>query len=233
MTISDAGEDGGLRARLRQSKLLILFELAVLAAIFAADEYGLIYISKTLYLLAFAWLSLAVRGVRWRDLGFRLTPGWPRLVLIGVLAGFAMSALELLVTQPLLVSLTGEWPDLSDFRAMIGNEKLLLLFVALAWTLAAFGEELVWRGWVLNRLIDLFGVGRTASGAALIVMSIIFGFAHGYQGMTGVAENIMSGLLLGGLYLATGRNLVAPIIAHGLIDTIDFVLIYLGRYPGM
>jgi membrane protease YdiL (CAAX protease family) len=39
--------------------------------------------------------------------------------------------------------------------------------------------------------------------------------------------------LLGGLYLATGRNLTVPIVAHGITDTIDFVLIFLGLYPGM
>ena len=46
-------------------------------------------------------------------------------------------------------------------------------------------------------------------------------------------ENILAGLLLGGLYLACGRNLAVPVIAHALGDTIDFVLIYLGKYPGM
>lgn len=36
-----------------------------------------------------------------------------------------------------------------------------------------------------------------------------------------------------GLYLATGRNLVAPILAHGVANTSDLTLIFLGKYPGM
>jgi membrane protease YdiL (CAAX protease family) len=46
-------------------------------------------------------------------------------------------------------------------------------------------------------------------------------------------ENVLNGLLLGGLYLACGRNLAVPVIAHALTDTLDFVLIFSGKYPGM
>jgi membrane protease YdiL (CAAX protease family) len=46
-------------------------------------------------------------------------------------------------------------------------------------------------------------------------------------------ENVWNGLLLGALYLACGRNLAVPVIAHAMTDTLDFVLIYLGKYPGM
>jgi membrane protease YdiL (CAAX protease family) len=42
-----------------------------------------------------------------------------------------------------------------------------------------------------------------------------------------------SGNLLGVIYLRTGRNLSVPIVAHGVQDSIDLVLIFLGKYPGM
>jgi hypothetical protein len=35
------------------------------------------------------------------------------------------------------------------------------------------------------------------------------------------------------LGLLAGCALAVPIIAHGISDTIDFLLIFLGRYPGM
>jgi membrane protease YdiL (CAAX protease family) len=221
------------RARLRDSRLLILIDLCAVAGFFAADALGYIYLTKTLYLLAYAWLSLYLRGLGWRDVGFRLGEGWRRRVLIGLAVGAAMSALELFVTQPLLVRLTGEWPDISVFRPLIGNIKLLLLLVAGSWTIAAIGEELVYRGWLLNRLLDLFGRRRIGFAAAMVVMSAIFAMAHEYQGITGIVENCIAALLLGGLYLATGRNLLVPMIAHGLGDTIDFSLIFAGIYPGM
>jgi len=42
---------------------------------------------------------------------------------------------------------------------------------------------------------------------------------------------MIAGLLLGVIFLATGCNLWAAVIAHGLTDTIDLVLLYLGKYP--
>jgi Amidohydrolase family len=73
------------------------------------------------YLLALGWLSIAVRGVRWQDLGLRLGPGWRRHLLFGFAAGLAIEALELFVTQPLLVKLTGKLPDLSVFHFLFGD----------------------------------------------------------------------------------------------------------------
>jgi hypothetical protein len=53
------------------------------------------------------------------------------------------------------------------------------------------------------------------------------------QGITGQIENAIDGLLLGVLYLACGRNLWVPIIAHGITDTADLMLLFLGKYPGI
>jgi len=95
------------------------------------------------------------------------------------------------------------------------------------------GEELVWRAWILNRLRDLFGPGRGSWVAALVLMSAAFGLAHADQGITGVLENTLNGAMLGGLYLASGRNLIAPVVAHGVTDTIDVSLMFAGVYPGL
>lgn len=220
-----------LRDRLNRSRWLILAELALAITAFVADQAGLIWFSKTLYLLVPATLSLWVRGIGWRGVGLTLKGRWPLILMLGVGGGAAIEALELFVTQPLLVRLTGEPPDLSDFKILIGNTKYLLLGLGLTWTLAAFGEEMVYRGWLMNRAAQLFGDGRTAWIASLASISLLFGFAHGYQGVTGVTENALNGLWLGLIYLAAGRNLMAPIIAHGITDSIDLLLIWSNHYP--
>jgi hypothetical protein len=46
-------------------------------------------------------------------------------------------------------------------------------------------------------------------------------------------EAAVQGVLLGLLYLATGRNLLAPIAAHCTADNCDFITIYLGLHPGI
>jgi membrane protease YdiL (CAAX protease family) len=127
----------------------------------------------------------------------------------------------------------GKMPDLSDFADMVGNWKLFLIYMFLLWTLGALGEEIVYRGYLMNRVAGLFRETKALWVLSLIVVSVVFGCAHLDQGATGMIENVLNGLLLGGLYLACGRNLAVPVIAHALTDTLDFVLIFSGKYPGM
>jgi len=51
--------------------------------------------------------------------------------------------------------------------------------------------------------------------------------------MTGIIDEGFIGLLLGLIYLRTGRNLAVPIVAHGVSDSVDLILIFPGKYPGM
>ena len=97
-------------ARWQQSKHLAFLEFVLIAAIYLADWAHYIFLSAVLYLLPLAWISLRLRGVRWRDIGFRTYRNWSRTVAIGILAGVGIEALELFCTQPLLAALFGEMP---------------------------------------------------------------------------------------------------------------------------
>ena len=220
----------------KDSRWLILAEFTVFALIWFADIYHwhhVIFFSKTIYLVALGWISLRVRGLTWKDIGFQVYRTWARTIAIGVLLGVGIEVMELFITQPLLVRLTGKMPDLSDFAGLRWNWKLLPLALLLTWTLAAIGEEFVYRGYFMNRVADLFGRTRVAWILSLLIVSMIFGFAHEYQGVTGVTENAIDGFLLGLAYLRCDRKLSIPIIAHGITDTVDFLLIFIGKYPGM
>ncbi len=158
---------------------------------------------------------------------------WATKLAAGVFSGIGIEIFELFVSQPLLVWLTGKPPDLSVFQPLVGNVKLLLFGLALAWTLAAVGEEMVYRGYLMNRVAGLGNGSQTAWAVSLVLVNTLFGGAHLYQGITGVIENSIDGLILGLLYLRFGRSLWVPIIAHGVTDTLDLILIFLGKYPGI
>lgn len=210
---------------------LLALEIALFAAIFYWEEW--IPLSKTPFLLAVAWGSMYLRGVRWRDVGLKLPPRWRRIAAIGVAAGILMWLLEFFVTMPLLHRLLGHWPDLSDFNGLVGNLPMLGIILALNWVLAAFGEEMVWRGYALPRFAQFFGSGAQAWTIAIVLVNLAFGLAHLYQGASGVIQATVAGVLLGVLYVTTGRNLLAPILAHGISNSIDFTVIYCGAYPGV
>jgi membrane protease YdiL (CAAX protease family) len=208
-------------------------EFVAVGLVFVAAHYHWVPFSKTLPLLALGWISLRVRRLRWRDVGFARPRSWAGTLALGVGGGLALEIFQLLVTQPLLARWTGKQPDLSDFRILHGNIKYALLATALAWTLAAFGEELVWRGYLMKRVADVLRGRRGAWAVSLVMVSAAFGCAHAYQGITGILEEGIAGFFLGLMYLGTGKNLAVPIVAHGVSDTLDVVLLFLGKMPGL
>jgi uncharacterized protein len=90
----------------------------------------------------------------------------------------------------------------------------------------------VYRGYMMNRVADLGGGTRIAWIVSLVLISALFGFSPYQQGLTGVVEEGSDGLILGLLYLGCRKNLAVPIVAHGVCDTIDIVLLFFGKYPG-
>lgn len=215
------------------SRLLAAVELLIAILILVGGLVGLIPFSSTPFVLVFGWLMLWLRGVGWRDLGLRRPAAWRSTLLLGIAIGIGYQYFSLYVLEPLIARITGTLPDVSQFAPLIGNTFFLVFSLVLSWTLAAFGEELVYRGYLMNRFADLVGSKRVGWLISLIVVSILFGIVHLYQGTSGVITITMTGLVLGGLYLATGRNLWVPIIVHGVNDTLGFILIYLGKYPGL
>ena len=217
----------------RESWWLAAIEFAIVGLIFFLDWRHLIPISKTPFLLLLGWISMRLRGVRWRELGFTRYRNWRLTSIFGIAAGAVAETFQLLITQPLLARLTGKQPDLADFRILTGNVKWTLIALAFTWTLAAFGEEMVWRAYLMNRVAGLGNRTRFAWVCSLLVVNAVFGLAHSNQGVTGIVEEGIAGVLLGLMYLGTGRNLAVPIVAHGVQDTIDMILIFFGKFPGM
>ncbi|MFI5165649.1 MAG: CPBP family intramembrane glutamic endopeptidase [Thermoanaerobaculales bacterium] len=217
----------------RESRWLALVEMLIIALIFLAREYHKVPLSTTPFLLLVGWISLRLRRVGWRGIGLARYRSWALTLALGVGLGAALEVFQLVVTQPLLTRLLGKQPDLSIFRALAGNLKYALAGLVLAWTMAAFGEEMVWRGYILNRVADLGHRTRGAWIFSIVVVGFVFGYCHGYQGLTGIIEEGIAGLMLTAMYLGTGRNLAVPIVAHGVADTIDLVMYYFGKFPGM
>jgi uncharacterized protein len=166
------------------------------------------------------WYPSAKRRGWWQLAGFHCGGA--------CLDGAALQTLSALVIEPSIAALTGEKTDLSSFAGLVGNLPSALQMLALIWTLAAFGEEPAYRGYVLERMATLGGKSPTAYLVAMITVAALFGIGHWYQGPGGVVSTAFSGLFFGALYLASGRNLWLPILAHGFSNTIGLGMIYFG-----
>jgi membrane protease YdiL (CAAX protease family) len=212
-----------------KSTLLLILEMLLILAGIAIYAFG-IFSFPILPLFLVAWVSLHIRHMRWRDVGFRRPDRWLPTIGLALLVGAGYQALDTLLIAPLLQHLTGEAINLSQFNGLRGNLPALLVFLVISWTEAAFIEEMFFRGYFFNRLTDLVGRERLGIAIALIGNALVFGAAHGYQGITGMLDNALAGLVLGLLYLLARRNLWLPILTHGIIDTIGVLLIFAGLY---
>jgi membrane protease YdiL (CAAX protease family) len=185
--------------------------------------------ARMLSLVGAATLLLRWAGETWLDVGF-CKPACPwrtaGLVVFGYLAtGVAFAV----ATQLLLPALGIPLKVVSLFSAVEGNTAEYLYFlIPVIWGSAAFGEELLFRGYLQTRLHKALGISKGATFLALSLQALIFGALHSYQGVGGAIMAGAAGLVLGAVYLAARKNLWAPIILHGLVDTISISAIYLG-----
>jgi uncharacterized protein len=106
--------------------------------------------------------------------------------------------------------------------------RYLVMLIPIGWGTAAFGEELVFRGFLNTRVATAFGGGQAAIALSVIVQALLFGLVHAYLGPRGIMNAAAIGLVTGGVYWANGRNLWPLIIAHGLVDSVSLTLLRLG-----
>jgi membrane protease YdiL (CAAX protease family) len=210
-----------------------VIEITIFIAIVVADAYGMVPITQTIFLLPFIWITLKLKNEKWSEIGFALPDNFGWSIMIGVIIGILMELFAVYLTTPLISNFFGVKPDYSELKDIQGNLLLLFLFLGLSWTLAAFGEEVCFRGFLMRGLAQLFGESQVSWLIALLLSSLLFGWGHTEQGVSGWVQEGLSGFILGILFLATKHNLLVPIVAHGVSNTLAFVLIYSGRYPGI
>ncbi|MFO7552578.1 MAG: CPBP family intramembrane glutamic endopeptidase [Haliea sp.] len=118
--------------------------------------------------------------------------------------------------------------DYSGYGALEGNLPATAVLLGKAMISAAVGEEVVYRGFLLHQLRKLFGESRIGLWAAILLGSAIFALPHHEQDIAGILSVFLAGVLLGWVFIRSGRNLWAVMLAHALIDTWGITMLYLG-----
>lgn len=213
-------------AALRDNKALIIAEIGLIGLIFTLFKAVDVLQFTELPLLVLGTVSLWVRRVGWRGVGLGRPASWSRTLLISIAAGAACTLFIDVLGDPLFARITGQPIDNSSYGDFEGNLTNVLIFLGVSWTLAAFGEELVYRGYWMNRVADLFNGSRVGWVVAALVVCTIFGIAHFVQGLNGMISSTLAGLAYAVMYFATGRNLWAAIITHGMSNTFTLLLLY-------
>jgi CAAX protease family protein len=180
-------------------------------------------------LFVFGWISLRWRNGGWKAAGLTQPDSWWKILALALGAAAVLLLGSELMVGPLVRRI---WPEPQQVSSLLQSAafgwKQAAISLLVIWTFAAFGEELSYRGYLLTRGADILGRSNLAYLAAIIPVSILFGFGHYYKGPSGVLDSTYSGLVLGAVYLLSGRNLWAPILAHGFADTFALFVVFIG-----
>ena len=212
-----------------RARSLSFLELALGVFIVLAHNIFHILPNEVPILFVLGWVSLRWRNGGWKYAGLSRPQSWWKIVALAVVAAAILQLGGELVVEPLAQHI---WPEPEHVSNVIESGasgwRQALISLLIVWTFASFGEELSYRGFLLTRAADVFGRSNLAYWAAMIFISLLFGFAHYYKGPSGVLDSTYSGLVLGAAYLLSGGNLWAPILAHGIADTFAVFVVFMG-----
>jgi CAAX protease family protein len=158
----------------------------------------------------------------WREIGYVRPPSWTRDLAVGIAFGIAFKLLMKVIVMPLL----GAPPINQAYHYVTGNPATLPGAVYLMIVGGGFGEETVFRGYLFQRLGKLFG-GRPGAKTAIVLLTTgLFALLHyPEQGLPGVQQASITGLVFGTIFAVTGRIWI-PMAAHAAFDLTALAIIY-------
>lgn len=189
--------------------------LAVLL-IFAANLI-VVPLSAVLVLL---WAKLS--RTPWREIGYVRPRSWARTVAGGIVFGIGFKLLMKAIVMPLL----GADPINQAYHYLVGNRAALPAALYAVIVGAGFGEETFFRGYLFERLGKLSGQSVGAKIVTVLLTSVFFGSLHYLdQGLPGVEQATIFGLVVGTIFAVTGRIFML-MIAHAAFDLTAIAIIY-------
>jgi uncharacterized protein len=189
--------------------------LAIL--IILAGNFVLTPLSAVLILI---WTKIS--NTPWRELGFVRPRSWAKTIVIGIIFGVAFKFLMKAIVMPLFGAPPINWA----YHFVTGNSSVIPYMLYLIIVTAGFGEEVLYRAWMFERLGKLFGRAIAAKSGIVLITATLFAAAH-YpgQGWPGVEQAFVVGLTFGSIFAATGQIFML-MIAHTAFDLTALWMIY-------
>jgi membrane protease YdiL (CAAX protease family) len=178
-------------------------------------------------------LGLKLRGETWKDFGLTFNSVtwkegfkvflWSLLVFLLAITGFIIGSI-------IMANITGipeGSADMSGYAYLKDNVGMLILSLVGVYIVSSFGEEVIYRGFLINRISQMGLDTKKMQWLAVIISSLIFGFVHYEWGAMGIAQTTLMGLALAICYIKLKRRLWILILAHAYMDTILIIQMYL------
>ncbi|MEO0527155.1 MAG: CPBP family intramembrane glutamic endopeptidase [Bacteroidota bacterium] len=194
----------------------------------------ILYLSGYFQIIVAALLLLIASAIEYKkdcfkSLGFQRNGiNVKNLLVKAPIFGTVLFLFYFYIMVPSVTYLTGQPMDFSFFETFIGNLPAIMGLLVFVWISAAFGEEIVFRGYLMRQFTKFFGSSKMSLVINILLFGFIFGWIHAYQGISG---QIITGIL-GMIYAITfhirKNDLWFSIAAHGFFDTVALLFVYHG-----
>ncbi len=177
------------------------------------------------------WLAVLMfvsrSGESWKSYGMQLPFQWYWLIPFA----FSIMLGKYYLMQPLSDWLKGllNLPmksDYSFFAHLEGNVPALIIWIIIVWIAAGFAEEMIFRGYLQNKISEHIKNKRFADVIAVGTQALLFGSAHYYSNAGSMLTATITGLFFGSCFLIFRKSLWPLILAHGAWDTLGMIHFY-------
>jgi len=176
--------------------------------------------------LGVIWVYLNFNGESFNSIGFRFSDLKFKAFYTGCALGLLYAIFSFWILGPLITRLVFKSASLSDFNFIRHHLLNYLFLILLAAVLVVPYEEIVFRGFIFNRVKAVFGKSFLVSG---IITSILFALYHWQEGVGAMIGIFIFALVITWLYKIVKGNLWYLIFFHLAYDVFMLGMIWMGK----
>lgn len=205
----------------------ILVDIVMIAFAMLFPHYGhLPMYAYPFVVLGIIWIYLNLNKESFNSIGFRFSDLKWKAFYTGGFLGLLYAAFHFWILGPFIIHLGFKSANLSDFNFIRHHFVNYIFLILLAAVLVIPYEEVVFRGFIFNRVKTIFGKSFLLSG---IITSILFALYHWQEGWGAVIAIFIFALVITWLYEIFKGNLWYLIFFHIAYDAFMLTMILLGK----
>jgi uncharacterized protein len=181
-------------------------------------------------LAAFAWWGMRMRHVTVRQVLGKSRSGWGMWARdFGAALTFWLMAMIFLAALATLLRLMHQMPLQKAVLDLAPQGALEIAVWILLCITAGTVEEFVFRGYLLQQFASIGSSGKGSLWLGVLVSSLLFGSAHGYEGLGGMIAITAYGALF--CILALKRKSLRPgMMAHAWHDSLTGIALAIAKH---
>jgi membrane protease YdiL (CAAX protease family) len=202
-------------------------DIIMIAFVMLFPHYGhLPMYAYPFVVLGVIWIYLNLNKESFSSIGFRFSDLKWRAFYMGGAIGLVYAAFHFWILGPFITHLGFKSANLSDFNFIRHHFINYILLILLAAFLVIPYEEIVFRGFIFNRVRAMFKKSFLISG---LITSMLFALYHWQEGLGAVIAIFIFALFITWLYKVFKGNLWYLIFFHLAYDVFMLTMILLGK----